>query len=252
MLQDVLHLPPDQLQAGWDATRQLNEGPVEERRPNFETARHGGPVDRHQVLAGEIELAVLIDQPVHRGQPRRLADGRHHVLVGLKLSTDPAHTFREERRPLQRRETPQPELGTDLGRKWEASEELLQQQLDTAVPCRGRQAAHAQSRPVLNPRRQTLQPSRPAIRQERRVSTEELVTPVPAQHHGHAPSSRLREPIQQEKRAVDERLIEQIAHALQKQFSVLHRELDFRMVGGAMPGDRPSERPLIVAGLGKA
>ena len=105
---------------------------------------------------------------------------------------------------------------------------------------------------MLSPPWQTLQPSRPAIRQERRVPTEELVTPVPAQHHGDAPSSRLREPVQQQKRAVDERLIEQIAHALQKHFSVLHGELDFRMVRAAMAGDRPSERPLIVAGLGKA
>ena len=62
----------------------------------------------------------------------------------------------------------------------------------------------------------------------------------------------MREPIQWQKRAVDERLIEQIAHVLQEEGSVRRRELDFSMVRAAVLGDRTGEWPLIVTGLGKA
>ena len=141
---------------------------------------------------------MLIDQPVYGIQPWRLADGRQQFLVGLTPAARPACTFREERRALPRHESPQPELGTGLRRIRQASEELLEQKLDTAVARGRRQAADAASCGVLNPLRQTLQPSRPAIGQERGIATEQLVTPVAAQDHGDAPSRLLRQPIQQQ------------------------------------------------------
>jgi hypothetical protein len=52
-------------------------------------------------LAGEIELAVLIDEAIQRGQRRRLADGGGQLLVGLELAACRAQTPREEGRPLR-------------------------------------------------------------------------------------------------------------------------------------------------------
>ena len=136
---------------GWDATRHLDKGPIEERRPDFETTSHAGSVHRHQVLAGEIELAVLIDQAINRGQPRRLADGQSQLVEGLTLDARRAHALREEGRPLRRSEPPQQELGANLWRKRKTSEELLQEKLDAAVPRRGCQTTHRASRRVLHP-----------------------------------------------------------------------------------------------------
>src|SRR5439155_312328 len=90
------------------------------------------------------ELAVLIDQTINRGQPRRLADGHSQLVEGLTADARRAHALREDGRPLRRSEPPQQELGADLWRKRKTSEELLQEKLDAAVPRRGcvRKAAH--------------------------------------------------------------------------------------------------------------
>src|SRR5437899_12737672 len=92
---------------------------LEEAARHLETTRHAGSVHRHQVLASEIELAVLIDQTINRGQPRRLADGHSQLVEGLTLDACRAHALRDEGRPLRRREPPQQELGTDLWRSEE-------------------------------------------------------------------------------------------------------------------------------------
>ena len=98
-LENVLGLPPGQLELGRDTACQLDKGPIEERRPDFEAARHAGPVHRHQVLAGEIKLTVLIDQAIERSQ-FRLANGCRQLLVWLKVATGHTQALREEGRPL--------------------------------------------------------------------------------------------------------------------------------------------------------
>src|SRR5260370_18142282 len=84
-LQDRLGLPSRQLELPGDATDELDNGPVKERGADFEAARHAGPVDRNQILAGEIELAVLIDELVDGRIRARLVRDCGQVLVRVDI-----------------------------------------------------------------------------------------------------------------------------------------------------------------------
>src|SRR6516162_4919087 len=196
--QDILGLPTHQLQSRWDATRQLHHGPVEKRRPDLETTGHGCPIGGDQVLSGKIELAVLIDAPIHGIRAWRCAKGGHQLVVRFKLDARVSHILRQEARTLQRGEPSEPQLGPCVGHIWEAAEKLLEQEFDTAVPGGWRHAADAAGRRSLKPLRETLQPLRRAMRQKRGIPAEQLVTSIAAQHHGDAPSGLLRYPIKQE------------------------------------------------------
>lgn len=72
---------PATLNRAGDVPCHLDHGPVEERSPNFEPARHTGPVHGDQVLTGQILLAVLVDQFIHGGQAPGLRHGQHQLLV---------------------------------------------------------------------------------------------------------------------------------------------------------------------------
>src|SRR5437899_11881769 len=102
---------------------------LEEAARHLETTRHAGSVHRHQVLASEIELAVLIDQTINRGQPRRLADGHSQLGEALTLDARRAHALREDGRPPRTSEPPQQALGSAPWRKQKATEERLQENL---------------------------------------------------------------------------------------------------------------------------
>src|SRR5207247_2501795 len=65
-LENVLRRPTAELEAGRDAAGQVDEVVVQERRADLEPACHARAVDVHEVLIGEIKLAVLVDQPVDR------------------------------------------------------------------------------------------------------------------------------------------------------------------------------------------
>src|SRR5262249_14048843 len=58
-----------QLQPRGDPPQEVDEGVVEERGAELESGRHARAVGVHQILPGEIVLAVLVDQP-SRGVPR--------------------------------------------------------------------------------------------------------------------------------------------------------------------------------------
>src|SRR5260370_40581510 len=104
---------------------------------------------------------------------------------------------------------------------------------------------------ALKPSWPALHPLHSALSQKRGVPAEDLVTAVSAQHHAHGLPSRLRQLDQRQKRAIDQRLIEQVARAVQESEGVLRGKLDFRVVGAAVPGHGTREPALNVARLGK-
>src|SRR5229473_2212160 len=104
---------------------------------------------------------------------------------------------------------------------------------------------------ALKPSWPALHPLHSALSQKCGVPAEDLVTAVSAQHHAHGLPSRLRQLDQRQKRAIDQRLIEQVARTVQESEGVLRGKLDFRVVGAAVPGHGTREPALIVARLGK-
>src|SRR5215510_15687507 len=59
-----------------DAAEKLDERVVEERRAQLEAGRHARAIGVHQVLPGEVVLAVPVDQPCRRVvRPARREDG---------------------------------------------------------------------------------------------------------------------------------------------------------------------------------
>src|SRR5215831_7548755 len=72
-----------QLQPRGDPPQELDEGVVEERGAELESGRHARAVGVHQILPGEIVLAVLVDQP-SRGVPR-LAGREHGRDVSVRV-----------------------------------------------------------------------------------------------------------------------------------------------------------------------
>src|SRR5439155_22022533 len=123
-LEDVLRGPPAQLEVGWHATGQLDEVVVQERRPYLEPARHARAVDVHEILVGEIELAVLVDQPLDRVPRSRLRHHPRQVLVRVEPLARRSDRRREEPGLLGRQESAEEELSAQLGAVWEAAEKL--------------------------------------------------------------------------------------------------------------------------------
>src|SRR5262245_63391385 len=73
-----------QLEPRRDATQELDEGVVEERSPQLESCRHARAVGVHQVLAGEILLAVLVDQTGRGVLSAAGCEGRSDVRVRIE------------------------------------------------------------------------------------------------------------------------------------------------------------------------
>src|SRR5207244_3458946 len=87
-----------QLQARRDPAQELDEGVVEKRRPELEGRRHTRAIRVHQVLAGEVLLAVAVDEPRRRIVRRAVGEHRGHVLVRIEGPETGTGFPREERR----------------------------------------------------------------------------------------------------------------------------------------------------------
>ena len=87
---------------------------------------------KNEVLVGQIELAMLVDQSVDRRQCWRLVKARQ-IIIGIELGARRPNSRGEERLLLLDRRTSEQELGADRRCVRKPSDELLEQELGAAI-----------------------------------------------------------------------------------------------------------------------
>src|SRR5438132_1513831 len=251
-LQNVLGCPPADLELGRNLASQLDEGAVEERRTDFKAARHAGAVDGREVLLGEVELAVLVNQTVDRTESRHAGDLAREVLIRVEPGARGPDGRRQRRYLLGGTEAAEQQLGASLRRVREPANELLEQELVAPGAGGGRQSIDRRRRPPPPPGGEVSSPPDAAVGDEGRIPAEELVAAVAAEDHGDGLTGEPGEHVRRQKRAVDEGFVQEAADVVEQGPRVAGREHDLSAVGAALPCDEAGKGPLVVAGLFEA
>src|SRR2546423_5041363 len=202
-LEDVLRLKAAHLQRGGDARDELYQLLVEQRHARFERGGHAHPVNLRQDVAGQVRLAVNVEQFVERfagadSSGVLLKTQRGEVVAG-KLA---AEIFRVEQKPVGLCED-----GDAVEITFDGVERDVVQ---VVAPARAVWKARAQG--LHDPAAQEAREAREAapfgVGDVARVSGEQFVSAVAGEHDGDVLARELRDHVGRDGGRVGERLVE--------------------------------------------
>src|SRR6266481_8145451 len=176
--EQVLRGPPLDLQSGRHRAGELDEGMVQERSAGLEADGHRRSIHLHQGSSGEIELAVMVAEPIHWVCRPRSRHDVVDVVVGIELTARDLHRTREQASLLRASETAHQDLSLDVWRIAQAANEQLEKKVDASVLCGAGEPLDEPGYGIEQGARQTADPRRRWDGEEGRVPAPELVSTI--------------------------------------------------------------------------
>ena len=137
---------------------------------------------------------MVVDQALDRIARREALDSARQLDVRVERLDGMADARSQEARLFGGAEAPQLELGPNFRRIRQRAHELLEQEIDAAVPRRCGQTIHEPADDAPDGwRKRRAKPSGRRIGEEGRIATKELIAAVAAQRHLDELSSGPRE-----------------------------------------------------------
>ena len=207
-LEDVFRLEPLEFEAEGDRIDELDKRIVQERRPGFQRASHARPVHFHENVVLHVELAVKVNQPLHR------AGGGGAVLLRIQyvIVTIDLPGIGEQAALLLRDEGPDPHLVAQLRPPAGAPQEALELEVQAEVLMRHRQQLRQRPKHALVQRPRHAVEAGGLLRGERRIPRKQFIAAVTAQRHRDVLPREPREQVSGNHRGIGEWFVQERRH----------------------------------------